>query len=556
MSMFETEGSTRTPDHEVVIIGAGFSGLASLYYAREARLDVVLLEAGSGVGGTWYWNTYPGACTDTEFWSYQFSFAHEELSDWSWSTRFPVQKEVEGYLNFVADRLELKENIAFSTRVTSLRYEESANLWTVRTQDGKEIVARYVVTAVGGLSQPLLPDIAGRDTFRGQIVQSARWPAIPVDFEGKRVALVGTASTGVQILPEIAPAAKDVYVFQRTPNFVLPKKNQKVEDVQRASIAANREEIWEKTMKHFFAFPLPAPSGSTTDVTPEERERLFEEKWAEGGFGFSFSTFDDLDLSEEANAYAADFIRRKIRETVRDPRTAELLSPKGYPYGAKRPPVGDGYYESYNRENVHLVDISEEPISEITPTAIRVGESEYEVDIIIFATGFDALTGALSAIEIEGRDGQSLDDRWRSGVRTHTGMATEGFPNLFFVYGPQTPHANIPPVVQKAGRWAIEAIKNLRANGLNYIEADADAMEIWHNKLHDAANATLLVRNSATSKAWFMGANVPGKRVDVLVYLGGAHNYLARLDELEASGYPGFVLETREPATPYAALRG
>ncbi|MEZ2389696.1 flavin-containing monooxygenase [bacterium RCC_150] len=558
MSTNGISGSGRTIDHEVVIIGSGFSGISSLYYAREAGLDVALLEAGTGVGGTWHWNTYPGACTDTEFWSYCFAFAREELSEWRWSTRFPVQKEVEGYLNFVADRLDLRKYIQFSTRVRSLCYDESENLWTVTAEDGAELVARYVVTAVGGLSEPHLPAIPGLDSFRGEILRSARWPKAEVGFEGKRVALIGTASTGVQILPEVASEAKDVYVFQRTPNFVLPKRNKKVDETQRTAIAANHDEIWQKTWNHFFAFPLDEPQGATSDFTAEEREKIFEEKWSEGGFGFSFSTFDDIDTSAEANEYAAEFVRRKIRETVLDPQTAELLTPKGYPYGAKRPPVGDGYYEAFNRANVHLVDISKQPISEITPTALRVGEDEYEVDVIIFATGFDALTGALSAMEIVGREGQRLNEQWSQGVRTHTGLATEGFPNLFYVYGPQTPHANIPPVVQKAAKWIIEAIKHLRANDLDYIEAETEAMEKWHKELHEAAYATLLPGSSAESKAWFLGANIPGKRVDVLVYLGGAHKYLSKVDELEANGYRGFVLKTqmREPAAPSHAVSG
>lgn len=556
MSINGVSNSGRTIDRELVIIGSGFSGIASLYYAREAGLDVALLEAGTGVGGTWHWNTYPGACTDTEFWSYCFSFARDELSEWRWATRFPVQTEVEGYLNFVTDRLDLRKYIKFSTRVRSLSYDESENLWTIKAEDGSELVARYVVTAIGGLSEPHLPAIPGLDSFRGEILRSARWPKAEIGFEGKRVALVGTASTGVQILPEIAPAAKDVYVFQRTPNFVLPKQNKEVDEMQRAAVAANLDEIWQKTLDHGFAFPLAQPHGASSDFSAEQREKILEEKWAEGGFGFSFSTFDDIDTSSEANEFAAEFIRRKIRETVLDPQTAELLTPRGYPYGAKRPPVGDGYYEAFNRANVHLVDVSKQPISEITPTTLRVGEDEFEVDVIIFATGFDALTGALSAIEIAGRGGQRLHEHWSQGVRTHTGLATEGFPNLFYVYGPQTPHANIPPVVQTTAKWIIEAIKHLQANDFDYFEATTDAMENWHEELHKAADATLLRGTAAESKAWFMGANIPGKRVDVLVYLGGANKYMAKVKDLETDGYPGFVQKThtRELTAPSYAI--
>nr|WP_271210097.1 NAD(P)/FAD-dependent oxidoreductase [Rhodococcus wratislaviensis]GLK35104.1 steroid monooxygenase [Rhodococcus wratislaviensis] len=553
MSVNTTVDDVAKVDHEVIIIGAGFSGLGTLYYARQAGIDVTLLEAGAGVGGTWFWNRYPGACTDTEFWSYAFSFAKEELSEWRWSTRFPVQQEVEGYLNFVADRLDLRQHIRLSTRVSSLRYNESSNLWSVTTSAGDVLHARYVVTAVGGLSKPTLPDIPGLESFAGEVLLSARWPKTPVDFAGKRIALFGTASTGVQILPEAAPNAEDVYVLQRTPNFVLPKHNREIDDAQRQRVAANHDEIWRNTSKHFFAFPLPAPLGASSDFTEEERDKVFEEKWTEGGFGFSFSTFDDIDTSEEGNDYAAEFIRRKIRETVADPETAELLTPKNYPYGAKRPPVGDGYYESFNRENVHLVDISKDPI-EATPTSLKVGDRDLEVDMIVFATGFDAMTGALNAIEIIGEDGQRLSERWNEGVRTHTGIATEGFPNLFFVYGPQTPHANIPPVVQRAGQFAIHAITHLHENDLDYFEAESDAMEAWHDRLHEAAEGVLITRNPSESKAWFLGANVHGKRVDVLVYLGGAHNYLATLDELEANEYPGFVLQQRAAEATASAV--
>jgi cation diffusion facilitator CzcD-associated flavoprotein CzcO len=556
MSANGTTGSTRTVDHELVIIGAGFAGLSTLYYARQAGLEVALLEAGTEVGGTWYWNTYPGACTDTEAWCYSFSFAREQLSEWRWTNRFPAQKEVQGYLNFAAERLDLKKYIHFSTRVRSMNYDESENLWTVTTEDGSTLVTSFVVSAVGGLSKPYLPDIPGRGSFRGETLLTARWPKAGADLEGKRVALIGTASTGVQILPELATAAKEVYVFQRTPNYVLPRRNHVIDDMHWSGITAHHDEIWQKVWKHYFAFPLPLANRVTTDVTAEERERIFEEKWAEGGFAFSFSTFDDLDFSEQANKYAADYIRGKIRQTVHDPETAELLCPKDYPYGAKRPPVHDNYYETFNRANVHLVDVSEQPISEITPTSLRVGEAEYEVDVIVFATGFDALTGALGAIDIVGRDGQRLKEHWREGARTHTGVASAGFPNLLYVYGPQTPHANIPPTVQKTGEWVIDAIKYLRANDLDYIEATTEAEQEWHDEVQRAADATILMRTAAQARPWFLGGNIPGKRVEALVYLGGADKFYARMDELEANGYAGFVLRTRELVTPSTAVGG
>lgn len=545
MSVNGSTASTTTVDHDVVIVGAGFSGIASLYHAQKAGLNVTLIEAGDDVGGTWYWNTYPGASTDTEAWCYCFPFEQKTLGEYRWTHRFPEQEEVQGYLAFAVDRLDLRKNIQFSTRVESMRYDESTNLWTVTTEAGKSIVTNYVITAVGGLSTPYLPDIPGLDSFAGQTLLTSRWPKEGADLEGKRVGLVGTGSTGVQILTHLADVAKDVYVFQRTPNFVLNGPNYPIDDDRWTNIASGQADIWDKIYNHYFAFPLPPANRLTTDVSDEEREEIFEQRWQEGGFGFSFSTFDDLMDTTQANDYAAEFIRRKIREAVTDPETAELLTPRDYPYGGKRPPVGRNYYELYNRENVHLVDVSKRPIGEFTETAARVGDDEYELDAVVFATGFDALTGALSAMEIVGRDGQRLDEEWAQGVRTHTGLATAGFPNMFFVYGPQTPHANIPPTVEKAAKWAVGAITYLRAHDLDYMEAESAAEQEWFDAVQDAANATILPAASGETKAWFLGANIPGKAVGALVYLGGAHNYYERMAKMEENGYPGFDLQKR-----------
>lgn len=535
------------PDHEVVVIGAGFGGIGALYQLREAGFDTLLLEAGVGVGGTWHWNTYPGARSDTEAWYYAFSFAPETLTEYRWRERFPGQAEVNGYISFVADRLRLTPDIRLGTRVTSLVYDEIENSWTICTDSGRPITTRFVVTAVGGLSDPHLPDIPGIDSFRGDLVHSARWPMKDLELGGKRVGVVGTGASGVQLVESLAGQVGELFVFQRTPNYVLDRNNYVISDEQWEEIKRSYPQTWEKVQQHYFGFPTQLTNRTADAVGDEERQRIFEEQWAVGGFSFYLNTFDDIAFSEWANDQAADFIRRKIRSRVDDPVTAELLCPKNHPFAAKRPPIGQGYYETFNLPNVHLVDVSANPIGEITENGIRVADQEFELDVIVFATGFDALTGALTAIDVVGRDGLRLADVFGDSVRTHTGLATAGFPNLLYIYGPQTPFANLPPTLEKTAGWIARALVHMRENDLDYIEAEPPAEMAWKRELEEAVTSTILYKRPTKDTAWMMGSNIPGKPVEVQVYFGGFDKYLKKTTEIELTGYPGFGMKRVAP---------
>lgn len=531
-----------TPEHDVVIIGAGFGGLAALYNHMKADSDVVLWEAGGGVGGTWWWNTYPGARVDTEAWYYAYSFEPEILNEFRWTQRFPDQKEVFAYLDFVADRLGLKSRIQFNTRVQSLTYDEDNNLWHLVATDGRTTTSRFVVTAVGGLSEPHLPDIPGIDTYEGIVVHSARWTE-GLDVTGKRVGIVGTGASGIQLVEELARQAGDLFVLQRTPNFVLDRNNYEISDEQWEQIKANYPAIWDKARAHYFGFPLELTMRTVRDTTPEERERIFEKEWAHGGFSFYLETFDDLAFDEWSNEQAAEFIRNKIRERVKDPEVAELLCPKTHVFGAKRCPIGHEYYEQFNRPNVHLIDVRERPITEITKTGVTYGDQTVDLDVLIFATGFDALTGGLTAMDITGRDGAKLADVFAGGIRTHLGLATHRFPNLLYSYGPQTPYANIPPAVERAGQFQASMLNYMASNGYDYVEAEPEPELQWRDELKAAVDGTIFYKHGITDNAWMLGNNIPGKPVEINVYFGGFDQYLAKVDQVQADGFAGFTFK-------------
>lgn len=530
----------KAADYDVVIIGAGFGGLAALYHLRQAGHRCLLLEAGDDVGGTWYWNHYPGARTDTEAWVYAYSFAPQILRSFRWRHRYPSHGEVQGYLRFVAEELDLLASIEFRHRVEALTYDADAGWWQAQASNGAAFTATVAVTAVGSLSHPYLPDIPGLSSFRGQVVQSARWPQGGVQWKDKRVGLVGTGSTGVQLVPALAGQVSELYVFQRTPEYVIDGRDEEISDARWNEILAGYEQIWELARNNPSAFPFQRPTRSASEASAEERERVFEAGWQRGGFHFQLTTFADLGTNPESNEMAADFIRRKIRAKVTDPQVAELLCPKGYPFGSRRPPVGENYYETYNRPNVHLVDVSRAPISKIDSERLWVGDTGYELDAIVFATGFDSFTGALNAIDISGPGGTSLRESWRDGPHTHTGVATAGFPNLFFVYGPQTPLSNIPVTVQNTAEWITALLSHMSQQGFCRIEAQATAEQEWLEELHAAFRATIFGSVSQREKSWFMGGNIPGKPVSLLGYVGGANKYYERMDQLARDGYPGF----------------
>ena len=541
-------GATATPEHtDCVVIGAGFGGLRMLYELRRRGFSGKVLEAGSDVGGTWYWNRYPGARTDSESWVYCFSFDDDLQQEWDWEERFPAQPEVLSYLRHVTDRFDLRKDIEFNTRVERASYDEDAAEWAVTTEDGREYRSRFLVTATGPLSLPLDPPFPGLDSFEGDWYLTARWPKESVDLRGKRVGIVGTGATAVQVIPLVAEQAAHLTVFQRTPNYVIPARNRRLTDDERRVIKERYDAIWDQTQRQVFAFPMEPANRVGDDVAPDEITRILEDGWRTGGFQFLFETFDDLLVNEELNEATAEFIRTRIRETVEDPATAELLCPKGYPVGAKRPPLGHGYYEAFNRPNVQLVDVSTDPIERITPHGLRTADAEYDVDVLIFATGFDAMTGTLMAIDIVGRDGQTIKERWAHGPETYLGLTVDGFPNLFMISGPQSPFANIPVVIDNAVKWIGTTLSHIEQSEIRSFEPSADAVREWCGMMTTILDATLLGRGERVN-SWFLGANVPGKPHVVLFYFGGANNYFDTIHGVAAGGYEGFV-ETR-PIVP------
>lgn len=525
---------------DTVVIGAGFGGLRALHDLRQRGQSVVVIDAGTDVGGTWNWNRYPGARTDSEAWYYCFSFSKELLEKWTWSQRYPTQDEMQRYFRFVADRLDLRKDIRFQTRVTAATWDEAEDVWVVRTDNGQTLTCKYLVSAAGPLSRPYLPDFAGLDSFQGEWYQTGTWPAHDVDFSGKRVAVVGTGASGVQVVPVVALSAAQVTVFQRTPNYVLPARNRPLDAAEREAIKADYENIWNRARQQFYAMDLPQSEKGAADFSPEDQQRVLERAWEVGGFRFLFDTFNDLWFNGPANDIASDFIRSKIRTIVKDPATAELLCPK-YPLAAKRPPCGHGYYEAYNRGNVSLVDVSEDPITEILPTGLRTATETYEADIIIFATGFDAVTGAAQGLDIRGRGDRRLRDAWQDVPGTYIGLAVDGFPNLFTLAGPMGPFANGPTMVEGQVEFLTGAIEHLEQQGATAMEATPEAVESWVRHTEEVLAGTVLA-DAAAVNSWFVGANIPGKPRGILAYFGGAGAYFARLAEETAAGFPNFTV--------------
>jgi cation diffusion facilitator CzcD-associated flavoprotein CzcO len=523
---------------DAIVIGAGFGGLRMLHELRQLRLSVKVIEAGSDVGGTWYWNRYPGARTDSESWVYAFSFSKELQDEWNWSERFPAQPETLAYLQHVANRFDMRKDIQFNTRVLSAIYDDSSKVWTVTTDQGQTYTCRYFITAAGLLSLPYKPAFPGLEDFKGEWYITGRWPKEGVDFAGKRVSVIGTGATAVQAIPIIAHTAAHLTVFQRTPNYVLPARNCTMTEDELRSIRSNYDAIWEQARNHPFGFAMDYAGRTAAGVTPEEHQRILEGGWETGGFRYIFETFDDIFIDEKSNAVAAEFVRNKIRAIVKDPVKAELLCPKDYPLGGKRPPLGHFYYESFNRKNVSLVDVSENPITRITANGVRVGSDEYKADIIVFATGFDAATGTLTSMDIRGKGGVTLKEKWRGGPRTHLGIGVDGFPNMFMICGPQSPFANIPVVIDGMVEWIGRAIRHLRDNGLDAMEATPEAVDNWRQHVDDLVNATVLPKGK---RSWFLGDNIPGKPHVVLFYFGGAGAYRQECQAMADRGFEGFA---------------
>jgi len=538
-----TNPPTQTPDFDAVLIGAGFSGLYMLHRLRdEMGLSVRGFEAGSGVGGTWYWNRYPGARTDSLHSIYRFTFSPELDKEWSFSERYPTQAEVLEYLNFVADRLDLRRDFHFNSRVTAAHFDDENNVWKVETDTGEKVTATYLITGVGLLSAPNVPSFKNLESFRGRTYHTGQWPGDGVNFSGQRVGLIGTGSTGIQVLPHIAEQADHVTVFQRTPNYVVPAQNYRLASEDQDEYRAKREQIRDHTRQHPFAMPFTSKGKNALEVDEKTRQEVYEEAWQKGGFYFLFETFDDLQLDEAANETACEFIRGKIREIVKDPQLAEMLTPYGYPYGAKRPPAGTNYYETYNRDNVSLVDVRKDPIVEITPTGLRTEEQEFELDCIVFATGFDASTGSLTRIDIRGRNGISLNDKWRQGPVTNLGFSTSGFPNLLMITGPLSPFANIPTCIEETVDWINDCIAHMRKHGLTSVEATETAERQWTQHVTDVANMIVAAKGEAVN-TWFAGANIEGKPHAINVYFGGANAYFDAIHQAADNDYEGFTFK-------------
>jgi cation diffusion facilitator CzcD-associated flavoprotein CzcO len=526
---------------DALIIGAGFSGMYQLHALRDRLgLSVLVLEAAEGVGGTWYWNRYPGARCDSESHSYCYTFSDELLREWEWSERYPEQPEIMRYLNHVADRFDLRRSIRFGTRVVSAEYDEKTNLWRVRTEHGEEVAARYLITAVGCLSTANVPAIEGLDSFGGRWYHTGAWPHEGVDFTGKRVGLVGTGSTGIQAAPVIAETAAHLTVFQRTANYSVPAHNAPLTPEFRRHLKENYEEIKRTMRETANGHPFRISDRSALEAGPEERMALYEAAWAKGGLQFR-ATFRDILTDMEANETAAAFIKAKIREIVKDPVKAELLADIDHPYAAKRPPIDTAYFETFNRDNVSLVNVRAAPITRITPAGILTTEAEYPLDIIVFATGFDAMTGPLLRLGLRGRNGVSLRDAWAAGPRSYLGLGIAGFPNLFTITGPGSPSVlcNMPVPIEQHVEWITGCIAHLRAKGIARIEAKPEAAERWVEEVNAAADATLLPQ---ASSSWYLGANVPGKPRVFMPYAGGMVRYRQICDEVAARGYAGFAL--------------
>src|SRR5580698_7973985 len=463
--------ATSALDYDAIIIGAGMSGLYQLYRLREEGMRVRVFEAGTNVGGTWYWNRYPGARFDSESYSYGYSFSRELLEEWDWSEHFAGQPETLRYLNHVADKFDLRRDIQFESRVTATIYDEDSRSWDIVLERGDRFRTRFLITAIGPLSTPTLPLIEGRDAFAGKSFHTARWPHQPVDFAGKRVAVIGTGATGVQTIQTIAGSVGRLTVFQRTPNWCAPLHNGKIDAETQANIKSGYPEMFKRCQETFACFlHTPDPRG-TFEVTPEEREAFFEKLYAERGFGIWQGNFRDILIDREANRLISDFVARKIRQRVRDPKVAEKLIPRNHGFGTRRLPLETFYFEVYNRNNVELVDITETPIERITAKGIKTSAAEYEFDIIIYATGFDAITGSFDKIDLRGVDGLRLKDRWNAGPETYLGVMVDGFPNMMMLMGPHTALGNIPRSIEYNVDWVTRLIGFARENTLARIEA-------------------------------------------------------------------------------------
>jgi cation diffusion facilitator CzcD-associated flavoprotein CzcO len=530
------EGATPIPDFDAIIIGAGMSGLYQLYRLREQGFRVRVFEAATDVGGTWYWNRYPGARFDSESYSYGYSFSSALLEEWEWSEHFAGQPETLRYLNYVADKFDLRRDIQFRSRVTTAVYDEGSRSWSITLEDGSRFDTRFLITAIGPLSTPTLPRIEGRDDFRGASFHTARWPKEPVDFTGKRVAVIGTGATGVQTIQTIAGQVGHLTVFQRTPNWCAPLHNGKIDAETQRKIKAGYPEMFARCQETFACFlHTPDPRGAF-EVSDQEREAFYEKLYGERGFGIWQGNFRDILIDRKANATISDFVARKIRQRVKNQAVAEKLIPRNHGFGTRRLPLETFYYEVYNQDNVALVDITETPIERITPEGIKTSDREYAFDIIIYATGFDAITGSFDRIDFRGSGGVRLKDKWKSGPETYLGIMVHEFPNMLMLMGPHTALGNIPRSIEYSVDWVTGLMSFAIGNKLTRLEATPEGVKSWTD--HVKALGEGLLSNEVNSWMTGINSNVEGKQTRIVArYSGSAPAYRARCDDVAAKGY-------------------
>lgn len=525
---------------DVLIVGAGFAGLYMLLKARKMGLEARAFDRAGGVGGTWYHNRYPGARVDIQSMEYSFSFSDELQQDWHWTERYSSQPEILKYAEHVADRFELRDGIQLKTGVTGAAFDESEARWQVKTDDGQTWSARFLVMATGPLSAPNTPSFPGLESFTGEVLHTANWPHHPVDFTGKRVAVIGTGSSGVQVVPLIAKQAKELTVFQRTATYAVPAQNKPLDPLYEAKVKGEYSDFRARNsrMRGGFGSDLPPNPVSALSVSAEERETMFEERWAYGGFSF-LGAFNDLNVDMKANGLAAEFVRTKIRSIVKDPETALLLSPQ-HTIGCKRLCIDSGYYETFNRPNVILVDVGSHPIDEITATGLRADGRDFDFDVLVLATGFDAMTGTLMKLDLQGRGGLRIQDKWEAGPRNYLGLMVAGFPNMFNVAGPGStlPFTNAIVCIEQHVNWISDCIAHLDKAGYATIDPTDEAESNWIEHVNTMAKPTLFL----TCNSWYLGANIPGKPRMFMPLAGGFPPYAARCADVASKDYEGFAL--------------
>ena len=535
--------SQHQADYDVIAVGAGFSGLGLIHHMREAGLSIQVFDKASDIGGTWAWNHYPGAASDSECYYYCLTFSKEILQEWKWSVRYPGWEENLRYMHFVADKCDMWPHIQLNTEIVSADFQEASGLWLVKTGAGDEYTCKYFVSAMGMISEPVTPKFKGMEKFKGACFHSARWPE-GLDYAGKRVGIIGSGATTVQMLPVTAETAESVTVFQRTANFIMPAVQKPMTPEWEKEIKENYDDIIAKCRNHVFGMAFDSPVGRTiADTPPEEVQKILEEHWPRGSFRFVFETFDDLLGDPESNKVAGDFVINKMKERVKDPEIAEMLTPKGYPFFAKRPPLDHNYFEAYNRDNVKLVDINDrEPIVEFTETGIRTTENEYEFDIVVLATGFQAYTGAQEALPIRGRNGLLLRDKWDSVSSSILGVFVAEFPNLFMITGPQAPFANLPTSIEQNIMYIVDCLKKMESEGYDLCEPQQKAEDDWVQHVAEIHEQTLMAQGDKVH-SWMMGANLEDRAPRVLIYFGGANVYYDLMRSSVDSGFPEVQFE-------------